>query len=303
MIENVKVVDLFCGCGGLSAGFTAAGFEIVGAFDNWAPAINVYNDNLEDDAESLDLSDLEGVFERLDPLFEGRNIGGIIGGPPCQDFSSAGKRIEADRADLTEKYAAIVARYKPSFFLMENVPRAQKAQAFRRAIDVLRNAGYGITEQVIDASFCGVPQRRKRLITVGFLGSNDDGAPFAEELTKNLSARPMTMRDYFGDELGTEFIYRHPRSYARRAIFSIDEPCPTVRGVNRPIAPGYPGHPGDASPVSEARPLTTEERARVQTFEGWTWNGAKTDREQMIGNAVPVNLAKYVAESILRFGH
>lgn len=63
MIENGKVVDLFCGCGGLSAGFTAAGFEIVGAFDNWAPAINVYNDNLEDDAESLDLSDLEGVFE------------------------------------------------------------------------------------------------------------------------------------------------------------------------------------------------------------------------------------------------
>ena len=302
MPDNKKtVVDLFCGCGGLSCGFQKAGYEVAGAFDNWPVAIDTYNRNLEDEAELLDLSNLDEVFTRLDELFANDEIDGIIGGPPCQDFSTAGKRIEADRANLTEKYAEIISKYKPSFFLMENVPNAQKAKSFRRAIEVLKKAGYGITEQVLDASYCGVPQARKRLITVGFLDKNKDGGEFREKLLEGLSETQTTLRDYFGDELDTEYIYVHPRSYARRAIFSIDEPAPTMRGQNRPISPGYPGHHGDAGPVSEARPLTAEERARVQTFEGWTWEGTKTAKNQMIGNAVPVLLAKYVAEVIEKF--
>lgn len=300
-MQQLNVVDLFCGCGGLSCGFQKAGFSISGSFDNWDPALSVYKDNLTDCAENLDLSNLEETFKKLDSLFEANKITGIIGGPPCQDFSSAGKRVEADRADLTEKYADIVCRYRPSFFLMENVPRAQKANAFRRAINQLEQEGYKIIEQVLDASLCGVPQRRKRLITVGFLSSSAKPEEFRNLLLAGLSSNPTTLRDYFGDSLGTEYIYRHPRSYARRAIFSIDEPYPTVRGVNRPVAPGYPGHPGDPAPASESRSLTTEERARVQTFEGWKWDGAKTDREQMIGNAVPVKLAEYVAGAIVSY--
>jgi DNA (cytosine-5)-methyltransferase 1 len=101
--------------------------------------------------------------------------------------------------------------------------------------------------------------------------------------------------------LGTEYVYRHPRSYARRAIFSIDEPCPTIRGVNRPIPTTYQAHPGDAGPASKARPLTTEERARVQTFENYKWSGSKTNLEQMIGNAVPVNLACHIAKAISKY--
>ena len=295
MSDNRKIVDLFCGCG---CGFQKAGYEVAGAFDNWSAAIETYNCNLEDNAELLDLSNLDEVFDKLDELFKKNQIDGIIGGPPCQDFSTAGKRIEADRANLTEKYAEIISRYKPVFFLMENVPNAQKAKSFRKAIDVLTKAGYGITEQILDASYCGVPQARKRLITVGFLDKNKTGEEFRKVLLDGLSETQTTLRDYFGDELGTQYIYVHPRSYARRAIFSIDEPAPTMRGQNRPISPGYPGHHGDAGPVGEARPLTAEERARVQTFEGWTWEGTKTAKNQMIGNAVPVLLAKYVAKAI-----
>lgn len=301
MTDNKKVIDLFCGCGGLSCGFQKAGYEVVGAFDNWDAALDVYNANLEDTAEKLDLSNLDEVFNRLDEIFENNVVDGIIGGPPCQDFSTAGKRIEADRANLTEKYAAIISKYKPSFFLMENVPNAQKAKSFRNAIAELKKAGYGITEQVLDASYCGVPQKRKRLITVGFLDKNTTGEEFREKLLENLSEEQTTLRDYFGDSLKTQYIYVHPRSYARRAIFSIDEPAPTMRGQNRPVSPGYPGHRGDAGPIDQARPLTAEERARVQTFEGWTWFGTKTAKNQMIGNAVPVLLAKYVADVIEEF--
>ena len=109
----------------------------------------------------------------------------------------------------------------------------------------------------------------------------------------------MTIRDWFGESINTNFYYRHPRSYARRAIFSVDEPSPTIRGVNRPIPDGYSAHPGDAAAISEARPLTTAERARIQTFpEEFQFIGCKTDIEQMIGNAVPVRLAQYVGKQI-----
>ena len=113
----------------------------------------------------------------------------------------------------------------------------------------------------------------------------------------------MTIREYLGDEFDTEFYYRHPRSYARRGIFSIDEPSPTVRGVNRPIPATYQIHPGDATDdLSRVRPLTTLERARIQTFpREFTFEGSKTDLEQIIGNAVPVELAAYVGRHLLDY--
>jgi len=113
----------------------------------------------------------------------------------------------------------------------------------------------------------------------------------------------MTVREYLGDELDIDYYYRHPRNYSRRGIFSVDEPAPTVRGVNRPVPDGYKGHPGDPIKVSrKLRPLTTSERARLQTFPAnFKWVGSKTDLEQMIGNAVPVRLAEFVAKAILEY--
>lgn len=298
MPNGLKVIDLFCGCGGLSQGFRDAGYDVLAGYDNWQPALDTYNANLPEDAHKLDLSDVDESIR----VIEAANypIDGIIGGPPCQDFSTAGKRVEGARADLTEKYAQIVSYFKPRWFLMENVARAERATAFERALNIFSEANYGITKHVINAALCGVPQNRKRLITVGFLNDNFDNE-FEPFLLKHLAKKPMTMHDYFGDSLEISYFYRHPRSYARRAVFSIDEPSPTVRGVNRPIPHGYPGHPGDAAPVEQSRPLTTEERARVQTFEGWVFSGSKTNQEQQIGNAVPVQLAKFVGYAIAEY--
>ena len=86
-------------------------------------------------------------------------------------------------------------------------------------------------------------------------------------------------------------------------MFSIDEPAPTMRGVNRPVPKGYPGHPNDACELSASvRALTTAERALIQTFPNdFIWLGNKTDTEQMIGNAVPVKLAEFVASALLEY--
>ena len=93
-----------------------------------------------------------------------------------------------------------------------------------------------------------------------------------------------------------------PRNYSRRAIFTVHEPSPTVRGVNRPVPPGYVANHLDSAPADTVRPLTSLERSRIQTFPSdWEWHGGdrNTDTELLIGNAVPVNLAAHVGEALL----
>ena len=292
----INVVDIFCGCGGLSLGFQKAGFNVVRAFDNWDKAVGIYNRNFDHEAELVDAYNLTAEhIKSFSPDV-------IIGGPPCQDYSSAGKQDETQgRANLTLRYAELVCEVQPEWFVMENVDRILKSQTLPKAIDIFKSSGYGLSQVVLDASLCGVPQKRKRFFLIGHLGDNDDF--LTESLYSDLSSKSTTIRDYLGDEFHTEYYYRHPRSYARRGIFSIDEPSPTVRGVNRPIPPGYPIHAGDATnDLSKVRPLTTLERARIQTFPAsFEFSGSKTDLEQMIGNAVPVDLAKYVAKHLMEY--
>lgn len=105
------------------------------------------------------------------------------------------------------------------------------------------------------------------------------------------------MHEYAGDKLNCEYYYRHPRTYDRRGIFSIYEPAPTIRGSNRPLPPEYKCHPQDAiDPKEGVRALTFRERALIQTFpDDFVWLNSPTINNQLIGNAVPVKLAEYVA--------
>ena len=290
----MRVVDLFAGCGGLSLGFEQQGFNIVAAFELWDAAIKCYEANFTHPIFKIDLSDTQAAVQ----LIKEYQPDIIIGGPPCQDFSHAGKRVEAKRALLTDSYAEIISMIKPICFVMENVARAQKSNAYASARAIFKKAGYGLTEIVLDASLCGTPQKRKRFFCFGMLSKEDGFA--LNSLSSKQSKKAMTLRDYFGESLGFEFYYRNPRNYNRRAVFSIDEPAPTMRGVNRPVPKGYPGHPNDAAPINpDMHVLTIEERGLIQTFpKTFQWVGNKTDVEQMIGNAVPVNLAKYVAQTV-----
>lgn len=293
MTKKIKIADLFCGIGGLSLGFEKAGFEISIAIDNWKEALEIYNNNFSHQSMALDLSDHSATSEYL----RNNEVNAIIGGPPCQDFSHAGKRKEGVRADLTASFAKIVASVQPIFFVMENVERTLKSKTYAKARDTFKEAGYGLTEVVLDASYCGVPQKRKRFFCIGIKDKPDNFV--LPVINSMLSKEPMTMRQYFGSSIGIEYYYRHPRNYSRRGIYSLDEPSATIRGVNRPIPPNYLGHPADAAEISQARPLTTQERSQVQTFpKDFKWIGSKTNVEQMIGNAVPVNLAKFVATAI-----
>ena len=298
---NLKVVDLFSGCGGLSLGIQNAGFDVVAGFDNWDLAVEVYRKNFK---HQVFLADLENLQEHLE-IIKSLEPNIIAGGPPCQDFSSAGKRDESlGRGDLTISFAEIITAIRPQFFIMENVDRFVKSTKYKEAKELFKFANYGLSEKILDASFCSVPQSRKRFFWIGELNGEDKKIePYLE---KNLASEPMTIRKYFNSidkALDIEHYYRHPRSYRRRGVFSIDEPSPTVRGVNRPVPKTYQPHPGDSALVSlNVRPLTTLERSYIQTFpNNFIFQGSKTNLEQLIGNAVPVKLAEYVASCLAQY--
>ncbi|MDR3282442.1 MAG: DNA (cytosine-5-)-methyltransferase, partial [Candidatus Methanoplasma sp.] len=217
----MRTVELFSGCGGMSLGFSNAGFDVVAAYECWDAAIECYRENFGHPVRKADLSDVASAVDSI----KGDRPDLIIGGPPCQDFSAAGKRVESGRASLTKCYAMIVAAVKPPYFVMENVDRSLKSEAYAEARRIFKDAGYGLTERILDASLCGVPQKRKRLICVGALGQGDGFAD--EHIDRRIAKTPLTLRGYFGDGLGFEHYYRHPRNYSRRAVFSIDEPAPT----------------------------------------------------------------------------
>lgn len=281
-------------------GFQNAGFDIVAAYDNWRPAVDVYRMNFKHPIYEQDLADeqTQADIKNLSPDI-------IIGGPPCQDFSSAGHRnVNLGRAILTTTYCDIITTVRPQYFLMENVPEITKKDILTEVLERFKNAGYGLSSTILDASLCGVPQSRKRYVLVGCLGEKDG---FLQNfLEAHLANAPMTMRQYFdeiGYDFGVDYYFRVPRSYNRRGVFSIDEPCQTIRGVDRPIPSGYKGHPSDPVEIGpKVRALTVLERSYIQTFpKTFKFEGTKSNLNQMIGNAVPVKLAEYVARAIIEY--
>ena len=282
----------------MSSGFQAAGFDVAFAGELWARARLVYDQNFDHASTALDLSEVvnaASVVSRVDAEI-------IVGGPPCQDFSAAGTRTEAGRADLTWHYAEVVRSCRPNWFVMENVPAAGGSRAWSVARSRLLKVGYGTTEVVLDASLFGVPQLRKRRFLIGRMGESENF--LVDHLRDWQSEKSLTVREYLGDEFGLEHYYRHPRHWGRRAIYSIDEPAATIRSTNRPIAPKYKAHPLDSAPIAAARLLTPTQRARIQTFgrdHRFDKDLFQHEIDLMVANAVPVRLAECIANAISDF--
>lgn len=237
----MRVVDIFCGAGGFSKGFAQAGFEISAAYDNEPAAMALHARNLPTPVRKglriqtswanaqrrggrHRLADLTDLL-RIAPDIADLEPDVVVGGPPCQAFSAAGKRggDEDPRALLTEAYAVVVCASRPAYFVMENVAGARKSRVYARAMRMFRRAGYGLTEQVIDMSLYGVGQRRERLIVMGALGEQDGWAAAYLESAK--SARPTTVRDVLGDAIGDAYFRIGHRQEERVSFRSVDEPA------------------------------------------------------------------------------
>jgi len=166
-MKKYKLFDLFCGAGGLSIGFERNSFEVVKAVDFAKHAINTYNYNRSDKvAEVKDVKEIDEAYVR-----ELGVIDGIIGGPPCQGFSTAGDRIiDDERNVLYREYFKILEMVNPKFFLIENVVGILTFAKGAIVADIKKRAddlGYKVFMDVLNTQDYGIPQVRRRVIFIG----------------------------------------------------------------------------------------------------------------------------------------
>lgn len=170
-----NVLDLFCGCGGLSKGFEAAGYNVLVGVDFEQSALNTFNRNHKGAVGlKLDLSSSTAINSIMETIGN-QNVDIVIGGPPCQGFSLTGPRnFDDERNKLYIAMIETVRRLQPKAFLIENVPGM--ANLYNGAVknEIVKRftlMGYNVSYKIVCAADYGVPQIRKRLIFVGLCDS------------------------------------------------------------------------------------------------------------------------------------
>lgn len=162
------MVDLFCGAGGLSLGFTQEGFITSLANDIEPCCIDTYSHNHpETPRENIVLGDINHVIDHIKELLRFKNVDVIVGGPPCQGFSMANRQrlIDDPRNKLYKSYVKVVSLIKPKFFVMENVKGMLSVAS--QVIEDFKKIGYDVDCMLFNAKDFGVPQNRERLIYIG----------------------------------------------------------------------------------------------------------------------------------------
>jgi len=213
-----NVIDLFCGCGGLSLGFEHAGYNILLGIDNWKDALVTYRHNhLNSNTLCADLSNIQTseVKEKIGK----QNVDVIIGGPPCQGFSIAGKRIVEDvRNGLYKSFVRMVENFKPKAFVLENVPNILSigdGSVRESILKDFQDLGYTVNYKVCLASDYGVPQNRRRAIFVGLL----DGQTFS--FPASTVEKPVTCKEAVSDlpyesiEEGGDYLFEAQSDYQK----------------------------------------------------------------------------------------
>ena len=331
MKRQLNFIDLFCGAGGFSLGFKAAGFNCLGAFDNWDPAIKTHKKNFKDTkiyTKSInDYSNLE-----IKEIFNNKNVDVIIGGPPCQGFSSIGKQnINDQRNDLIFEFGRIIKSIKPSFFIMENVSgliHDKNVFYFNRLKNFFISNGYKINYRLLNAAEYGVPQLRKRVFLIGHKSPFEYNFPKPIFLKENYRTVGETIMDLVNKKNIQNHVPMKHNDIVRKRISFINEGGGITKNIPKKFLQGsrseyrknklknlshvykrlhrklpsgtmVPGH--NAFPLHPTldRALTVREAARLQTFpDKIIFEGTRQEQCILVGNAVPVQLAKVIGKSI-----
>lgn len=399
---KIKMLDLFAGCGGLTDGFMQSGcFDDIAAVEWEKPMVNTLRNRLKTKwgKKNAGESVLHFDIQREEELFKGwkddktfgtskgldyyvneaHGIDVIIGGPPCQAYSIAGRvRDEHGMEDdyrnyLFEHYLSIVDRYQPDLFIFENVPGILSAAPHGKKVSKIipkefLKKGYEITNDlphaIVNAADYNVPQNRKRVVMIGVRQASFEGINIQEMLKdfyntilpSHKGDKIRTVRDAIGDMPILEAQW--DEEHHRKRISHIAPECPmtwheprynnardmeTFRILAEDIESGkrefdskkiaalYEEKIGSKSPIhryhvlepdqpsttiiahlhkdgnrfihydsKQARTITPREAGLLQSFDmDFEFIGSRGYAYKMIGNAVPPQLAKALAESIV----
>jgi DNA (cytosine-5)-methyltransferase 1 len=317
-------IELFAGCGGLSTGFLDAGLNIAAGFELDARAVDAYNYNHAYRGSRGFIADLNvATGSELLRRAGLKAVDFVVGGPPCQPFSIAGKRQgKRDiRADLIGHFIRIVDELQPSVFMLENVPNLAAISGGEFLDEVkaeLRALDYAVDHCVVSAADFGVPQNRKRLVVLGLRGKNAVRFPVP---THGTAERPYVYASDALDDLpdagefGETGIYNHePTVHSADMIARLSalEPGKRERGSFHdrlhPQRPSYTlrAGSGNFSPLRPVhykyhRVVTVRESARLQGFSDdfrWPDRIPRLQQYRQVGNAVPPPMAKAFAECL-----
>ena len=188
-MKQYNVLDLFCGCGGMSWGLSKKGFNIVAGFDIWDVALKTYQHNHKNaKAVNLDIANADPIDTLNKIGVDPNSIDVIIGGPPCQGFSkntpASWRFLEDPKNQLYKAYLRFVKALNPKVVIIENV--AEIYNAFggvvrEEIINTLQAWGYNVNVKIINMSLYGIPQKRRRC----FFFASRVGTPAFPKESKN----------------------------------------------------------------------------------------------------------------------
>lgn len=318
---NFNVLDLFCGCGGMTQGLVDAGLNVVAGIDYWDKAIDSYKVNFDHTAICADLTKLGP--KKFDKTYnKGKKIDIIVGGPPCQGFSIAGKRdIKDPRNSLFVEYVKYLNYFKPKAFIMENVMGilSMKTATGEKVIDIILSkleTNYNCRVCKLYASDFEVPQNRRRVIILGVrkdlgikpsepvpvIGSIAERVPVKTVLLPKSSVdkkaflsdkailgikNKLAKSKLKGHGFGAQFLDPNKPSYTIPARYWKDGYDALVRYSDK-----------------EIRRLTVDELKLIQSFPtGFVLEGTKKDKIMQIGNAVASKFAYHLGKHVIKTLH
>lgn len=317
-MERLKVVSLFCGCGGMDLGLLGGfeylnqnypqnPFEIIYAVDNDEHCSKIYNDNFEHKCEIKDVREIN--IKKL-PKFDI-----LIGGFPCQSFSISAQNpprlgYKDERGMLFFEMVKILKAKKPRFFIAENVKgilSANNKKAFPMIIEQFEAAGYLIKYQLLNTSDYGVPQKRERVIIVGFRYKKDyKKFEFPLPITHNEKVALKSVIDenankeekwYFSDKAVKGMLLVQSKMNKGR-VQNLNEPCNTISSHLSKVSLN------STDPVllinNRYRRFTPLECSRIQSFPNDFIFSSVSEGKQYkaIGNAVPPVFMWHIANSL-----
>lgn len=316
----LTVLDLFCGCGGMSKGLQDAGLNVLFGIDVWDKAINSYEQNFTHPAICADLTKLSPA--RFDLEYnKNRPIDVLVGGPPCQGFSMAGKRDAADpRNSLFMEYVKYLEYFAPKAFIMENVMGilSAKNSENKKVIEIILEEltqNYNCVVCKLYASDFEVPQNRRRVIIIGArknlniipqepakILSTADRIPVGEVILARKDVDPK----YYLSARGIAGINRKKERSKKKGhgfgaqFLTMSKPSYTIPA--RYWKDGY-----DALvKYSETaiRRLTIVELKRIQSFpDDFVIEGSKREQIMQIGNAVACRFAYHLGKHVVNTLH
>ena len=315
-MEKLKVASLFCGCGGTDVGllgnfdflgkhYASNNMEIVYANDIDDNACKIFNENFDIKPDNRDIRKINSS--------ELPDFDILTGGFPCQSFSIIAQNpkrlgVKDDRGKLFFEMCRILRDKQPKCFIAENVKgllTANQKSAFPLIMDEFKNSGYDVKYMVLNSANYGVPQKRERVIIVGFrkdlninfifpnhvITNEDLFEPLKKVIDNNVDEK------YYFSERAVEGMMKKREKMNKGRAQDIEKPCNTVGAHLAKVSLN------STDPVlfngTRYRRFTPREVARIQSFpETFSLVGTETAQYRALGNAIPPVMIWYVANKI-----